>query len=191
MRIRSLSLTAVCLLSAAPAGLTGRQADQIALAVLPLPEAERATASVYGYRGGGGELTLLRRGDGDFVCIADNPSDERFQAACYHKSLEAYMARGRELRAQGIRGQASIHQRWEEIDAGTLEMPRHPAALFQVIHRDASAVTPDHLEGIQRMTVIYMAYATAEETGFPVQPSPGIPWLMYPGKPTAHVMIMN
>lgn len=169
---------------AAPAAASN---DPAVLAVLSIPEADRATATILGYQDG--ELVTLREGDGAFICMADNPSDERFQVLCYHKSLEPYMARGRALRAEGISGKAGIEKRWEEIEAGELEMPRHPAALHQLFGSDPAAVTTANADELGRLTVIYMAYATVEETGLLGQPSRGKPWLMYPGTPTAHVMI--
>ena len=169
---------------AAPAAASN---DPAALAVLPIAEADRGTATILGYQDG--ELVVLRDGAGAFICMADNPSDERFQVLCYHKSLAPYMERGRELRAEGISGKAGIEKRWEEIEAGELEMPRHPAALHQLFGSDPAAVTLENADSLGRLTVIYMAYATVEDTGLLGQPSRGEPWLMYPGKPTAHVMI--
>lgn len=170
-----------------PAEPAASYSGPAALAVLPIPEADRAAATVLGYEDGA--LVTLREGTGAFICMTDNPSDERFQVLCYHKSLAPYMERGRELRAEGITGKAGIEKRWEEIDAGTLAMPRHPAALHQLFGKDPAAVTLENADSLSRLTVIYMAYATAEDTGLLGQPSRGKPWLMYPGKPTAHVMI--
>ena len=188
-----LSITAVAValavqpVQAQEATSAAASSDPAALAVLPIAEADRATAKVLGYEDG--TLVVLREGTGAFICIADNPDDERFQVLCYHKSLEPYMARGRELRAEGITGKPGIEKRWEEIDAGELEMPRHPATLHQLFGSDPAAVTLENADSLGRLTVIYMAYATVEETGLLGQPSRGKPWLMYPGKPTAHVMI--
>ncbi len=188
-----LSITAVAValavqpVQAQEATSAAASSDPAALAVLPIAEADRATAKILGYEDG--TLVVLREGTGAFICIADNPDDERFQVLCYHKSLEPYMARGRELRAEGITGKPGIEKRWEEIDAGELEMPRHPATLHQLFGSDPAAVTLENADSLGRLTVIYMAYATVEETGLLGQPSRGKPWLMYPGKPTSHVMI--
>jgi len=162
-----LSITAVAValavqpVQAQEATSAAASSDPAALAVLPIAEADRATAKILGYEDGA--LVVLREGTGAFICIADNPDDERFQVLCYHKSLEPYMARGRELRAEGITGKPGIEKRW--------------------------AVTLENADSLGRLTVIYMAYATVEETGLLGQPSRGKPWIMYPGKPTAHVMI--
>ena len=67
-------------------------AAQIAAAVTAAPPDLRAAATVRGYAADG-ELVLLRAGSNHLVCLADEPSDERFQVSCYHASLEPYMAR--------------------------------------------------------------------------------------------------
>jgi hypothetical protein len=76
-------------------------ATQIAGAVIAAPEDRRAGAKVLGWDAAGKNVTL-REGSNDQVCLADNPKVEGFNVACYHKDLDAFMARGRELTAQGI-----------------------------------------------------------------------------------------
>lgn len=173
---------AIAVLWAGAAPLGG-QTGEIERAVLPLPEDERAGATVMTLADG--VWTVAREGDGEFICLADDPADDRFHVACYHRSLEPYMARGRELRAEGVEGRESIRRRWTEIEAGTLEMPSH-AALHQLVAEpgwDGDAATA------RRLTVIYVPFATAAELGLPAEGSGGGPWLMFPGRPTAHIMI--
>ena len=178
-----LAMVAVALIAALGTTTSAlAQEEQITTAVLPIPEAEQANATVLGYRNG--ELVTLREGTGRFVCLADDPDGEGFQVACYHQSLAAYMSRGRELRAQGVAGQESIARRWGEIEAGDLSFPSQPAALHQLFGESA-----EQLDSLKRLTVVYLSYATTEDTGIPVSPGAGGPWLMFPGKPTAHVMI--
>jgi hypothetical protein len=162
-------------------------ADQIAAAVLAAPADRRAGAMVLGYDEKGA-LVTLRPGTNDIVCLADNPKDTTFSVACYHKDLEPYMARGRELSAQGVKDQASHETRWKEIDAGTLKIPKEPRNLCVIsgtgFDRAAGTIT----EAYTRW-VIYTPYATPEQTGISETPVPGGPWMMYPGKPGAHIMI--
>lgn len=68
----------------------------------------------------------------------DQPGDERFHLACDHNSLEPYMARVRELRAEGILGQEPFDIRHQEGEAGTLAMPNVPGAAYKVV-TDAAA----------------------------------------------------
>lgn len=155
--------------------------EQIAEAVRAAPETMRDGAGVLGYSPDG-TLATLREGTGSLICLADAPGDARFEVACYHKDLEPFMARGRELSAQGVTGGERQQTRWAEIEAGTLAMPTAPTALYVL-----SADSPE-AEG-QRRLVMYVPFATAEELGLPTSPSDGRPWLMMPGKPSAHIMI--
>src|SRR5258707_571179 len=89
---------------AVPAGEQLSEAQQIASAVLPLPTEFRESARVLGYRAGNPKLVPLREGSGAFTCLATDPKQKDFHVACYHKSMEPFMARGRELRAEGVTG---------------------------------------------------------------------------------------
>ena len=133
-------------------------------------------------------LVTLREGSNGIICLADRPGDGAFKAACYHDGLEPFMARGRELLRQGIRGEARNRARWEEIEAGTLPMPR--AAMVYNLNfstEDFDPATTDPAPG-GRLHALYMPGATTESTGLPTRPGSG-PWLMLPGTPQAHVMI--
>jgi len=69
---------------------------QIAAAVLPAPVEMRDGATVLGYSPDG-KLVTLRRGTNDMICLASDPKAPSFHVACYHRALEPFMARGREL----------------------------------------------------------------------------------------------
>lgn len=172
------------LLGLAPGASPGlAQASPAELAIAPLPASQRAGATVLALEEG--EWVELRAGTGEWICLADAPGDDRFHAACYHRSLEPYMARGRELARQGLTDRGALERRWEEIDAGTLQMPPR-SLLHQVI---AEPGWDGDLSSARRLTVIYMPYATAADVGLPADPSGGGPWIMFPGRPTAHIMI--
>ena len=161
---------------------------QIAAAVLAAPEDRRAGATVLGYDTSGAVVTL-RQGSNDLVCLGDDPRDDAFSVACYHKELEPFMARGRELRTQGVTGKEREERRWKEIDAGTLKMPREPRTLH-VLTGSAYDPASGKVTGSYLRWVVYTPYATAESTGLPTKAaSPGAPWLMFPGTPGAHIMI--
>jgi hypothetical protein len=173
--------------AAAAPGIPARE-TQITAAVLAAPEDRRAGATVLGYDGTG-TLVTLRQGTNDLVCLADDPRDEAFSVACYHKDLEPFMARGRELRAQGVTGKEREERRWKEIDAGTLKMPREPRSLYVLTGTGFDAAAGKVADSYTRW-VLYTPYATPESTGLPTKPTvPGGPWLMFPGTAGAHVMI--
>lgn len=186
-------------LSAAPTALLAQppaaplpDAQQIAAAVLPLPAEFRADARVLGYHAGSARLVTLREGGGAFVCLATDPAVPRFHVACYHRSLEPFMARGRALRASGVKGERVDSVRFAEARSGRLAMPRQPAALYSLTAPEASAYDPatGTVTGARPLFVIYVAGATAASTGLTARPVEGTPWIMFPGTPKAHIMFV-
>lgn len=164
-------------------------AFQIAAAVSPLPEKMQAGARVLGYNSAG-KLVVLRQGTNDMTCIADNPAGKMFHVACYHKSLEPFMARGRELHAVFKTIDEVDSVRAIDIRQGKYAMPSKPAALYQYFApRDSVNMTTNTVDGAQYLYVVYTPYATNKTTGVAEIPVEGGPWLMYPGKPWAHLMI--
>jgi len=161
--------------------------DQAASSILAAPEDRRAEAAVLGYSASG-KLITLREGSNDLVCLADDPKKDKLSVACYHKELEPYMARGRELIAQGITGKERNAVRWEEIADGKLNMPREARTLYVLTGSGFDAAAGEVKEPYLRW-VIYKPYATPESTGLSTRPSPGGPWLMSSGTAGAHIMI--
>jgi len=161
--------------------------SQIAAAVQAAPEDRRAGATVLGWDAVG-KVVTLRTGINDQVCVADNPKVEGFNVACYHKDLEPFMARGRALAAEGVKTADREDVRHKEIAAGTLKMAKEPRSLCVVSGTAFDAATGKIADAYTRW-VVYTPFATPESTGLSVTPVPGGPWLMYPGKGTAHIMI--
>src|SRR6476620_5979122 len=100
---------------------------QIAAAVTALPEDMRAGAAVLGYTAIGKPLVTLRAGKNDMICLAPDPEAKAFHSACYHKGMEPFMARGRALREQGVKGAQVDTVRFAEVKAGKIRMPAQPS----------------------------------------------------------------
>jgi hypothetical protein len=165
-------------------------AQQVAAAVLALPDHMREGATVLGYRTAG-QLVELRAGTNGMVCLADDPAVARFQVACYHESLEPFMARGRALRASGVTGDQVDSVRFREIREGKLVMPRTPAALYSYNGAPGSWDPATNVVANPRsLYVVYIPFATPETTGIPAVPVRGQPWIMDPGTPKAHIMFV-
>lgn len=163
---------------------------QIKTAVLAAPSEQREQAMVYGYSDKG-EFVVLRKGNNELVCLSDDPNQPGFSVSCYHKDLESFMARGRELKKEGKSNQQSFEAREAEVKSGKLVMPKQPASLYVFGTADDkyNRETGEILDGYLRY-VIYIPYATTESTGLPLKPdAPGMPWLMDPGTHRAHIMI--
>jgi len=163
---------------------------QIKTAVLAAPEDQKDGAMVYGYDKNG-EMKVLREGSNYMVCLADDPSKEGIQVACYSKKLEPFMARGRELKAEGKSEVEKRQTREKEAKDGTLEMPDAPSTLYILSGSEENYNTANgELKDGKFRYVIYIPYATAESTGLATKPeAPGMPWIMEPGTHRAHIMI--
>ncbi|MBA2355587.1 MAG: hypothetical protein H0V80_13075, partial [Acidobacteria bacterium] len=136
---------------------------QIAGAVQAAPPDQQATATVIGLDAQSKPVTL-RKGTGVLVCLADDPRVDKFNVACYHKDLEPFMARGRELAALGTKGRGPEDLRWNEIKNGTLVMPKEPRLTTIVQGTAFDAATGTVADSYTRW-VIYTPGATPESTG--------------------------
>ncbi len=163
---------------------------QIKTALLAAPDESKDKAMVYGYSPKG-EFIVLRKGENEMVCLADDPNQPGLSVACYHKTLDPFMARGRELKKEGKSFQQRFDIRDQEVKDGKLVMPKQPTTLF-VFTADKekyNPVTGDVQDGYLR-SVVYIPFATAESTGLPTKPmGAGLPWIMDAGTYRAHIMI--
>jgi hypothetical protein len=173
--------------SLAYAADTSSAAVQVVGALLAAPEELREGAAVLGYDADG-KLTKLREGKNEIVCVASDPSKTSFSAACYHKDLEPFMARGRELLAAKVTGPKRNEVRNKEVEDGKLAMPREPRTLYVLNGTSFDAATGKVQDPYLRW-VIYVPFATTKSTGLSTKPSDGAPWLMAPGTAGAHIMI--
>lgn len=162
--------------------------QQIAAAVLAVPADMRAGATVLGYAPDG-HFTTLRQGRGALTCLASDPKAERFHVACYHRSLEPFMARGRALRARGVTGDQVDSVRFAEVRSGKLRMPRHPAVLYSLTGpADSFDSAAGTVPKARPLFVVYVPFATGRSMGLSTTPVEGAPWIMHPGTPKAHIM---
>jgi hypothetical protein len=189
MKTLPLLLLLWCLSSVVLLAQSPSKEVQLKTAVLAAPEEQRSGAMVYGY-GDKGEWVVLRAGTNAMVCLADDPKQEGFSAACYAKDLEPFMARGRELKAAGKSQEEIFDIREAEVKAGKLQMPKQATLfVFSATAADYDPATGTVTNGKFRY-VVYIPFATAESTGLPLKPeSPGMPWIMDAGTHRAHIMI--
>lgn len=163
---------------------------QVKLAMLAAPDEKRSNATVMGYAPDG-KLTVLRKGTNEMICLADDPKQKGFNASCYHKDLDPFMQRGRELKAEGKSQADAIKIRDEEARAGKVALVKNPSTLFilSAKEEDCDMVAGTIKNGYLRY-VVYIPYATPESTGLPLKEDvKGMPWIMDPGTPRAHIMI--
>ncbi len=171
-----------------PAGLlaqtTGADA-RIAEAVQILPADLRAGATVVSYDPATGARRMLREGTNFLECQPRDPSDGF--ARCYHKmfgprrDLEATLKAQKKTEAQVSEAVAAA------VKAGTL-VPSPPGMMS---YRDY-----DKRDRIQDLWVMSLPNATPESVGISTESQRsaalegrGLPWMMLPGTPGAHIMI--
>lgn len=163
---------------------------QIKTATLAAPEELRDGAMVYGYNEQG-EMVVLQEGSNHLVCLADDPNKKGINVSCYSKKLDPFMARGRELSAEGKGEMEKREIRKKEAEAESLSLTDAPGmtTLLSGTEENYNPETGELTDGYFRY-VIYIPFATAESTGLPEKPfAPGMPWIMDPGTHRAHIMI--
>lgn len=163
---------------------------QIKTALYAAPEESKDKAMIYGYSPKG-DFIVIRKGENDMVCLADDYKVDGLNVACYHKALDPYMERGRQLKNEGKGYQDSFDIREAEVKSGKLKMPEQPTTLFVCTAKaeNFNNATGEATDTYTR-SVVYIPYATAESTGLPTKPpGPGLPWIMNPGTHRAHIMI--
>ncbi len=159
---------------------------QIKTALMAVPEDYRDGASVLGYDESG-KLVTLREGSNAYIALADDPGNTSFSTAAYHRELEPFMARGRELKAEGKTFDEIFETREAEVRSGALAMP--DKSTLCVFTGKVDPASGEITEPYVRY-VFYMPFATGESTGLPTTPTPpGHAWLMNPGTHRAHIMI--
>lgn len=163
---------------------------QVKTAVKAAPKMYRDGAKVLGYNEKG-EIVTLRKGSNDMICLADDPDKKGISVACYGKDLEPFMARGRELAAEGKDRKEKQKIRKKEIDNGNLKMPEEPSTLYVLSGKEKNydAKKAELKDSVLRY-VMYKPYMTGESTGLPTKPQePGMPWLMNADTHRSHIMI--
>ena len=172
------------------AGLTGVAAQtptvdqQIAQATHILPADLRAGATVVTYDAATGARKVLRQGTNFVEC---QPKMADGFERCYHKSL----APRRDLEAKLLAEKKTYEQVSQAVaaavKAGTL--PEPPKAMMSYRGFDKS-------DRIQNLWVMSMPNATPESVGVSTASQrdaaiagKGLPWMMLPGTPGAHIMI--
>lgn len=185
--MKTILVCSILAASAAMAADIPSPEAQIAAAVLAAPAELRDGAAVLGYNQEGA-LVPLREGKNELICLANDPKKAAFSVACYHKDLEPFMARGRELIAQKITGAKRNEVRFQEIAEGKLSMPRAPRTLYVLTGTNYDAASGKVQDAYLRW-VIYVPFATPETTGLSTKASDGAPWLMSAGTAGAHIMI--
>jgi hypothetical protein len=160
---------------------------QIAGALLAAPAELRDGAAVLGFDPSG-KRVQLREGKNELICLAADPAKATFEVDCYHKDLEPFMARGRELNEQKIAGAKRNEIRFKEVEEGKVKMPKEPRTLYVLTGKSFDPAS-GKVENQYLRWVIYVPFATPQTTGLSTKSTESAPWLMNAGTAGAHIMI--
>ena len=181
-----LVLTAAALLAAPLAvdAQTAGAADQIAQAVQVLPADLRAGATVVAYDKATGARQVLRQGTNFVEC---QPQMDDGFTRCYNKALGPRRDLEAKLKAEKKTDKEVTDAVQAAIKAGTLKAP----ATGMMSYRGY-----DKRDRIQKLWVMSLPNATPESAGVSTGSQrddalegKGLPWMMLPGTPGAHIMI--
>jgi tetratricopeptide (TPR) repeat protein len=165
--------------------------EQIAAAVLPLPESLRAGATVRGFDAKLARVTL-RQGTNTMVCNGDRPGDTIFDVRCYERQFQAVIDRRRELVGSGALN--DLDPRFEdEIKSGRLALPDYPTAGYRMLG-PIEAYDPRSrtwTAAIERWQSVHFPYQTAAAIGLPTEREGTTPYVMASGTWWSHVMIQH
>src|SRR5262245_1117305 len=182
-----IATAAVVLLGSIPlAGEQGSTVDQqIAEATRILPEDLRAGATVVTYDAATGARKVLRQGTNFVEC---QPRMADGFTRCYSKSL----APRRDLEAK-LRAQKKTDEDISKAVAAAAKDGTLPASSYQAM---MSYRGYDKRDRIQNLWVISLPNRTPESVGVSTVSQrdaalegKGLPWMMLPGQPGAHIMI--
>jgi hypothetical protein len=154
-------------------------------AVQPLPEDLRAGATVVVYDQATGARTVLRQGTNALECQPKNPVDGFTR--CYNKALGPRRDLEAKLRAQKKTDKEIEEAIADATKAGTIKAPTFGMMSYRLSNDDGR---------IKRLWVMSVPMATPESIGVSTVSQrddalkgEGLPWLMLPGTPGAHIMI--
>ncbi len=179
-----LVLTAAALLAAPLAAHAQAPADLIAEATMVLPPDLRAGATVVSYDKATGARTVLRQGTNFLEC---QPRMDDGFTRCYNKALAPRRDLEAKLRAEKKSDKEVADAVAAAIKAGTLKTPPNGMMSYRGY---------DKRDRIQNLWVMSVPNGTPDSIGVSTGSQrddalegKGLPWMMLPGTPGAHIMI--
>jgi len=184
MRLSTL-LTATLLATCASGSLLAQSTEEIiAQSVRPLPEDLRAGATVFRYDPTTGDRIVLRQGNNQVEC---RPKDEEGFTRCSPAANASRSDMSAKLRAQGLSGGELSAALADAEKQGLINPPIFGSLSYRLY---------DEPDRIQLLWIVSVPNATPEQLGMPTGSQRdnalagrGLPWMMEPGTPGAHLMI--
>ena len=184
MKTRILTLAAAAVFAAPLAGYAQSNDARIAEAVQILPADLQAGATVVTYDKATGDRQVLRQGTNFVEC---QPRMDDGFTRCYNKALGPRRDLEAKLRAEKKTDEEVAAGVQAALKGGTLKAPANGMMSYRGY---------DKRDRIQKLWVMSLPNATPETAGVSsasqrdaALEGKGLPWMMLPGTPGAHVMI--
>jgi hypothetical protein len=185
VKLLSISAAVLCLMPLTASSASAQMPDpRIAEALKPLPEDLKAGATVVAYDKATGARQVLRAGTNAIEC---QPKAEDGFVRCYNKVLAPRRDMEAKLHAQKKTDKEVSDAIAAAMKDGTLK----PAPFGTISYRYS-----DDPQRIKLLWVISVPNATPESLGVSTTSQRdaalaghGMPWMMLPGTPGAHIMI--
>jgi hypothetical protein len=170
-------------LTAAPA--LAQSADpRITEALKPLPDDLKADATVVAYDKATGARQVLRQGKNDIEC---QPKAEDGFVRCYNKILAPRRDMEAKLRAEKKSDKEVSEAIAAATKAGTLKAPQFGTMSYRYSD-DPSRIKLLWVMSVPNATPASLGVSTVSQRDAALK-GHGMPWMMLPGTPGAHVMI--
>lgn len=170
---------------AAPAARAQSAQDQINQAVQPLPEDLRAGAGVFVYDAATGDRKVLRAGTNQVECSPENPEDG------FTRCWPVATAGRRDLQAK-LKAQKKSPKEIQDAlaaaeKAGTIKPTPAGSISYRLSSKD-TVIKLLWIVSVPNMTPEMLGVSTVSQRDAALK-GHGLPWMMLPGTPGAHIMI--
>ena len=182
-RLCKFAVTAIVLCLAGTGAARAQSVEQIAAAVLPLPEDLKAGATIYNYDAGG-ERKVLRAGSNGVECM---PMGKDGFIWCYSVATRERRDFSAKLRGQGKSEKEIGEATAEATNSGAIKAAPMGAMMYRYSD-DPKRIKLLWVMQVPNQTPESLGVSTASQRDAGLK-GHGMPWMMLPGTPGAHIMI--
>ena len=175
--------TALVLCLAGTGVARAQSAEEIAAAVLPLPDDLKAGATIYNYDAGG-DRKILRAGTNGVECM---PMGKDGFTWCYSVATRDRRDFSAKLRGQGKSDKEIGELTAEATKSGTIKAAPMGAMMYRY-SADPKRIKLLWVMQVPNQTPESLGVSTGSQRDAGLK-GHGMPWMMLPGTPGAHIMI--
>jgi hypothetical protein len=170
-------------------GRVATAAEQIAEALLPLPDSLRAGAGVVGL-GAAGRSVTLKPSVNHLVCRRIWPGEEPFDVRCYHEAFWPVVDRMLALKAERVGWDDLVLRIHGELERKRLSLPPYPTAGYRMLGPLTAYDSTAHAwtGAMERWQSLHVPFQAAAVMGLAIDEQRDMPYVMASGTFWAHLM---